>query len=549
MRTTLHEATPAAKLIPLMWSVAGTDSGGGAGLAADQRAADAMGVHLCGVVAAVTAQNSVAVERVEAMPADLLDAQMAALAEDMPPAAIKTGLLGSADNVRCVARWVDHLRQRGAVALVVDPVLRASTGRDFADAAVVDAYREWLLPRASVLTPNRREAAALLNVDEAPASAVPAHAAALQALGAQAVCITGGDADGAWVHDWLASAQAYGWLGTPRVATRHTHGTGCTHASVLAAALALGFVAADAAVLARMQVLRALRSARAVGRGAGPVLAGTSAGLVAHDLPCLSFDDVSGSPPVPAPGVLSAPDPGVYAIVDSAVRVEAVLAAGAHTVQLRIKTPANADARWHAWLRLELTAGIAAAREHGVTLYINDHWRLALELGAAAVHLGQEDLAALTPADREVLGAARRRGLRLGVSSHSLWELCRAAAMRPDYIACGPVWPTETKRMSWQPQGLHNLAWWAANAPAPVVAIGGILEPDQLAQAAQAGARGACVVRGLGEFPASALPGFLSAWQSGLEARHAGNSTRAPQLPRPSLRPVSYSSAPTCTPS
>lgn len=549
MNTAVHNAAPAAKRAPVMWSVAGTDSGGGAGLAADQRAADAMGVHLCGVVAAVTAQNSLAVERVEAMPTDLLDAQMAALAEDMPPAAIKTGLLGSADNVRCVARWVDRLRQRGAVALVVDPVLRASTGRGFADAAVVDAYREWLLPRASVLTPNRREAAVLLNADEVPASAVPAQAAALQALGVQAVCITGGDAEGAWVHDWLASPQARGWLATPRVATRHTHGTGCTHASALAAALALGFVAADAAVLARMQVLRALRNARAVGSGAGPVRADAAGGPIATDLPWLSFDDAPAAPPVPAPGVLSAPDPGVYAIVDSAARVEAVLAAGAHTVQLRIKAPADADKRWQARLRLELAAGIAAARGQGITLYINDHWRPALELGAAAVHLGQEDLAALTPLDRKALGEARRRGLRLGVSSHSLWELCRAAAMRPDYIACGPVWPTETKRMPWQPQGLHNLAWWAAHAPAPVVAIGGILEPDQLAQAAQAGARGACLVRGLGEFPASALPGFLSAWQSGLAARHAGNSPRAPQLPHPSLHPVSYWSAPPRTPS
>ena len=136
---------------PVIWSVAGTDSGGGAGLAADQRAADAFGVHLCPVVAAITAQSTTDVARVDAVAPDLLDAQLAALAEDMPPAVIKTGLLGSADNARVVARWVDRLRARGPVALVVDPVLRASTGAAFADEALRQAYREDLLPRATLV--------------------------------------------------------------------------------------------------------------------------------------------------------------------------------------------------------------------------------------------------------------------------------------------------------------------------------------------------------------------------------------------------------------
>ena len=97
---------------PVIWSIAGTDSGGGAGLAADQRAADAFGVHLCPVVAAVTAQRTTAVTQVEPVSPELLEAQLAALAEDIPPRVIKTGLLGSAANARVVARWVDRLRAR-----------------------------------------------------------------------------------------------------------------------------------------------------------------------------------------------------------------------------------------------------------------------------------------------------------------------------------------------------------------------------------------------------------------------------------------------------
>jgi thiamine-phosphate diphosphorylase len=180
---------------------------------------------------------------------------------------------------------------------------------------------------------------------------------------------------------------------------------------------------------------------------------------------------------------------GLYAIVDSAERVRQVVQAGVKTVQLRIKAP---DA---AALRASIAQALDACRAAGATLVVNDHWRLAAELGAPAAHLGQEDLLALGDAGRGALAAS---GLRLGISSHSLWELCRARTLAPWYVACGPVWPTLTKAMPWRPQGLDNLAWWVRMAGAPVVAIGGILDHAQAEQAAQSGAAGVCVVRGLG---------------------------------------------------
>ncbi|WP_284309020.1 thiamine phosphate synthase, partial [Hydrogenophaga electricum] len=120
----------------------------------------------------------------------------------------------------------------------------------------------------------------------------------------------------------------------------------------------------------------------------------------------------------------------------------------------------------------------------------------------------------------------------LGLSSHSLWELCRAAALAPDLIACGPVWPTTTKDMPWQPQGLDNLAWWAHMAPAPVVGIGGVLAPAQLHAVASAGASGGCVVRGLGADPALTLPAWREAWASG---RADAARLPVPELPHASL--------------
>ena len=264
---------PQDKCPPIIWSVAGTDSGGGAGLMADARAAAALGVHLCPVVAAVTAQNSHAVEQVFALAPEQIQAQLDALSSDMRPQAIKTGLLGSVQAVELVARCIDRLRLTGPVALVIDPVLRASSGAMLVDGAVLQAYRELLLPRATLITPNEAEARRLLDAPFATASEL---AQRLLALGAEAVCITGGDsrADAALALDYLATAQASGWLALPRLTSaKNNHGTGCTFASGAAAALARGFVTADALVLAKMLTWCALRDGHAAGAGPGPVRA------------------------------------------------------------------------------------------------------------------------------------------------------------------------------------------------------------------------------------------------------------------------------------
>lgn len=517
---------------PIVWSVAGTDSGGGAGLSADQRAADALGTHLCPVVAAVTAQNSVAVTQVQPVPPDWLDAQLAALAADMPPRAIKCGLLGSVDNLRVLLGWVDRLRaEHGPIPLVVDPVIGASTGRTFVDEALLAAYREELLPRTTLLTPNRREAALLLG--ESPdavcdVSAVPALARALRQRGVQAVAITGGDSTGldGLVLDWLDTPQAAGWLAATRIDTPHHHGTGCTFASSAAAAMALGHVPADAALLAKMATLHALQRGRAAGQGAGPVRAAAGFGEVPSWMPMLSWGEV----PTFAPSRDALDEPlGLYAIVDSAARIRQVLAAGVRTVQLRIK----ADAGEAASLRGEIQAAVQACRAAGALLFVNDHWELAIELGAPGVHLGQEDLMALGPSGQAALAAS---GIELGISSHSLWELARARALAPRYIACGPVWPTLTKAMPWRSQGLDNLRWWCHMAGRPVVAIGGILAPEQAEAAAARGADGVCVVRGLGAWPETTVPAFRQAVAAGRLAP----SVAPPALPHAMLAAAEF---------
>jgi hydroxymethylpyrimidine kinase/phosphomethylpyrimidine kinase/thiamine-phosphate diphosphorylase len=495
---------------PIVWSIAGSDSGGGAGVQADIKAFAAFGgVHGCTAVAAITAQNSVAVTRVEAVSADLLDAQLAALAQDMPPQAIKTGLLGTVENIRVVCRWVDRLRDMArahgqTVALVVDPVLGASTGAGFADDAMVQAYVDELLPRATLVTPNRAEAQRLgLTIG--------------QPRGSLSVVITGGDAspqDGMAV-DWFSSPQAHGWLSLPRVNTAHQHGTGCTFASTAAAALASAYCVADAVVLAKMATTHALRHAYAAGAGAGPVNAEADFAQQIANLPSLS--PLAAAEQGAAFLPLQAPALGVYAVVDSAEWVRRVLAAGIRTVQLRIKDPQEPT------LQAQIEESIAVANATpGAQLFINDHWQLALRLGAYGVHLGQEDL------DMVDLDTLRQAGVRLGISTHSYWEVARAWGLRPSYIACGPVFATQSKDMPWIPQGLDNLRYWAGLLPVPVVGIAGI-DVGNIAEVAAQGVASAAVITAITRAPNAedACRQLQAEFARGQERLHTGVPVRA----------------------
>ena len=327
------------------------------------------------------------------------------------------------------------------------------------------------------------------------AQAAMGEAAQRMVQGAEGVLVHAVD-DGP-LH-WLHGEHARGWvrpdgLLLPTTATAVNEGWRAWRQR--------GFVAVDAALLA---------------------LAGPDCRL-----PALSWDE---QPPAEhAPHSRTTEEIGIYAIVDSVPRLRLVLDAGVTTAQLRIKQPADAGGDWHAALRVELQEGIATAQAFGARLFINDHWRVAAALGAEAVHLGQEDLFALGAAGRAELNAT---GLSLGISSHAIWELCRARAMAPCYIACGPVWPTTTKDMPWVPQGLDNLSWWSRAAGTPVVAIGGILQAEHVEQAAAAGARGICVLRGLGEQPRAAVPALQAAF---IRGRSRIDESTWPVWPHPTL--------------
>ena len=252
---------------PVALTIAGSDSGGGAGIQADLRAFAACGVHGTSAITAVTAQNTVAVESVHVLPAELVLAQVRAVQSDIGVDAVKVGMLADAEMIAAVAQALDELPD--GTPVVVDPVMVAeSGGRLLAPAAERTLARE-ILPRASVVTPNLPEARALTGL----ADAQPAELArAVLALGGAAVVLTGGHRERA--VDLFLDAQDGQpvELDGPRHADGAAHGSGCTHSSVLAAQLALGNSPLEAARIARSMAGEAVaRGLRDVGAGAGPV--------------------------------------------------------------------------------------------------------------------------------------------------------------------------------------------------------------------------------------------------------------------------------------
>jgi hydroxymethylpyrimidine kinase/phosphomethylpyrimidine kinase/thiamine-phosphate diphosphorylase len=366
-------------------------------------------------------------------------------------------------------------------------------------------------PEPALLCLNRKEAATLLDLPalEEPAAVMQA-AASLRSILGTAVVITGEDGDHA------DTPQASGWLSHTTSHLSHPGADGL-FAETASQALAQGFVAMEAIVIASMARSDALSQYAAT----GSLQARADFAQRIGNLPDFSLPQATK---VSGFAALSTPDMGLYAVVDSAAWVARVVAAGVRTVQLRIKDAEGAEHR--EFVRGQIRESIRAATAAGAQLFINDHWQLAMAEGAYGVHLGQEDLHI---AD---LAAIKQAGLRLGISTHAYWEVCRAWALQPSYIACGPIHPTQAKAMPWIPQGNANLAYWCTLLPLPVVGIAG-MDVARTQQAAACGADGVALISAITAAPSPEAA--ILDLQQALQRGRSGPAVDAPLLPRPTL--------------
>jgi hydroxymethylpyrimidine/phosphomethylpyrimidine kinase len=254
--------------MPVALTIAGSDPSGGAGIQADLKTFHQFGAYGEAVITLLTVQNTRRAGRVEVLSAGLVMEQLEAVLEDIPPAAAKTGALGSGEIVAALARGAADFR----FPLVIDPVLIGKQGQHLLDSQATDLLRDELLPRAALVIPNLPEAEALTGLTIRGPEEVRRAAEILRGMGARAVLIKGGHlGEGANVLDVLLDGGDWHEFPAARLATRHTHGTGCTYSAAITAGLACGQTLPAAVTRAKQYVHEAIRTAPALGNGFGPL--------------------------------------------------------------------------------------------------------------------------------------------------------------------------------------------------------------------------------------------------------------------------------------
>ena len=249
--------------------IAGSDSGGGAGIQADIKTITAFGAYAATAITALTAQNTLGVHAVHMLPPDFVARQIAVVLDDIGADIVKTGMLGDAATVEVVCDTL--MRHVERVPVVVDPVMVATTGARLLEPDALAMLKRRLLPLACLITPNLPEAEALAGMTISDVAAMHHAVQAMLTLGVPAVLLKGGHLPGEQVMDLLATIDGVEEFVAPRIASRHTHGTGCTLASAVAAGLAQGLGLRDAVVRARAYVRAAIAAAPGFGAGHGPL--------------------------------------------------------------------------------------------------------------------------------------------------------------------------------------------------------------------------------------------------------------------------------------
>ena len=443
---------------PISWTIAASDSGAGAGIQADIKTFADLGAYGCSAITAITAQNTQGVKHVAPVTTSLLAQQLDALIEDLPPIAIKIGVL---PTIEMVALVTDFLGKLPDTFVIFDPVIKPTKGQTFTGDNSIDGMKS-LFPYVNLVTPNIPEAEYLTGTTITDIDSQYHAAQQLSSLGAEAVLLTGGHSDDL-IHTQdllLINNQSY-WLTNKRHLTNHTHGTGCVLSSAIAAFVSHGKTMKNAVVLANAYVNKGIASATSLGplEGSGCVRqTGWPDNFEYFPQVSIAADRYQ----LPSMVSCNTDSLGLYPVVDSIDWLKKLLPLGITTLQLRMKDVPAED------LDNIIVEAVSLANKYGARLFINDYWRQAIQYGAYGVHLGQEDIVS---AD---INAIRMAGLRLGISTHSEFEFCYAATYRPSYLAIGSIFPTQTKEVI--EVGLVNLNYWAQllRNHFPLVAIGGI---------------------------------------------------------------------------
>ena len=484
--------TDMIKKKPIIWTISGSDCSGGAGIAADIKTGHGLGVEVCHLITANTVQNSHQLLSVNAIPVELLQQQAALLIDDKPPSVIKIGLVANVEQVQWLAQLLEQIKQViPTVISVYDPVGQASVGGCF-NSLTLEQLGPLLL-QIDVITPNLMEAKCLAKFDSSTDEnsteklAIKIH----QDFAINSIIVKGGHSSDDDRHsidycfhqlnqlngkqdnqDKSQTAISY-QLSAQRIESHYSHGGGCSFASALASFLAQGYLIRDAFTLAKAFISQGLCTSKQVSELHGHQYYGAFEQqgwpFNAEFFPTV-IDELSQQyQHLSAFSSLDLAEKklGLYPVIDSLYWLKRLLPLGLEIIQLRVKNLTESE------LEQVVINAVEMAKEYDTRLFINDYWQLAIKHGAYGVHIGQEDL---QDADLKVI---QKSGIRLGISTHGCYEFLSAQRLQPSYLAIGAIFPTKTKDMTGQIQGIDNLTQVLSLRPEnkhkiPVVAIGGI---------------------------------------------------------------------------
>lgn len=453
---------------PLVLVIAGLDSGGGAGVSADIITVHDQGAWGMPAVTALTCQSLNRVTKIQATDLAVFNETLHLAVTEWQEkiSAVKIGLITEQKILDSVLELLNN--ELKGVPVVWDPVITATAGK--LDSADIKANLNKILAVTTIFTPNLPEAMELAGFKESQVLAqggIEKLCDFFLAQGAQAVLLKGGHNIGTLdAVDFFKSKTHSFTMHHERKEGLGAHGGGCALSSALAGLIATGYEMHDAAVMAKAYVTQGIFEPEVEIGHQRPPLAHHGRQYNLKYMPTIreaGFPSAS-EPFLPCPFNL-----GLYPVVDSSDWVERLLALGVKTIQLRIKTPVVDDEN-NEKLVAEIKRACFLGHNYRARVFIDDHYKLAAKFGAYGVHLGQEDL---QQADLEFI---RQHGLRLGVSTHGIFELCKVLTLNPSYIALGHVFPTKTKEMASKPQGIEKMSHQARmlKGIVPTVAIGGI---------------------------------------------------------------------------
>ncbi|OUR63903.1 thiamine monophosphate synthase [Methylophaga sp. 42_25_T18] len=437
---------------PAVLLIGGLDPQGCAGISADVQTVSTHDCHAVPLVTCLTEQTSQGLTHTGALTEAEFMGQYQACIADFDIAAIKIGLIPNITIARCISNIIDQ----HDVPIVLDPVLASTSGGIAVAEDVQQFILQDLLGKTTLLTPNLPELATLTqseDVDQIEHSTIQ-----LLSKGLAACLVKGGHADSKWASDYFNDGDNAFYCYQEKL-NKDVRGTGCVLASSIASQLAHGQDSRDAIVLAKAYLNQGIRQADEL--GCYSVFKHSMAALQLEDLPKLCYDPklIGKQFNFPAcPNRL-----GIYPVVDSSEWIDKLIHENIKTIQLRIKDVS-------AVVRQQEIKRAVSLCDESIAFFVNDYWQTAIDEKAYGVHLGQEDLHDANLIEIE------QAGLRLGISTHSYWELSRALAVNPSYIALGPVFETTSKQMPFTPQGIERVKLWTQllGDKYPLVAIGGI---------------------------------------------------------------------------